>query len=135
MDLYRFLESKKVRATAVLSAAVFFIAVLYFWDPAGYKYYPPCWFYTLTGLYCPGCGGLRGTHFILHFDFGTAFHFNPFVFITTPGIIYSAVYYSAFLFFKKDLMQFPLNKFTITISAIIVGLFWIIRNIFDFFII
>ncbi|MDD5363357.1 MAG: DUF2752 domain-containing protein [Ignavibacteria bacterium] len=133
MDLYRFLESKKVRATAVLSAAVFFIAALYFWDPTGYQYYPPCWFHELTGLYCPGCGGLRGTHFLLHFDFDRAFHFNPSVFISTPLIIYSIVYYSAFLFLKKDLIGIPVNKYTINVSAILIALFWIARNIFAFF--
>jgi hypothetical protein len=133
LDLYRFFESKKVRATAVLSAAVFFIAVLYFWDPSGYRYYPPCLFYSVTGLYCPGCGGMRGTHQILHLNFEDAFHFNPFVFITTPLIIYSAVYYSAYLFFKKDLAVIPVNKYTINISAALAALFWILRNLFDFF--
>ncbi len=133
MDINSFLESKKVRATAAVSAAVFFIAVLYFWNPAVDRYYPQCLFYSVTGLYCPGCGGLRGTHFLLHLDFFDAFHFNPFVFITTPLILYTIVYYSYFLISGKDLPKVPYNKYILAAAVILTAAFWIARNVFPYF--
>lgn len=133
MDINRFLENKKVRATAAVSAAVFFIAVLYFWNPAVDRYYPQCLFYSVTGLYCPGCGGLRGTHFFLHLDFEDAFHFNPFVFITTPLIIYTAAYYSFYLLTGKDLPRVPYNRYILAAAALITAVFWVARNVFSYF--
>ncbi|MFD7920349.1 DUF2752 domain-containing protein [Streptomyces sp. NPDC059740] len=35
-------------------------------DPHVPGRYPPCLLLRLTGLYCPGCGGLRATHDLLH---------------------------------------------------------------------
>ncbi|MFE3826767.1 DUF2752 domain-containing protein [Streptomyces sp. NPDC059092] len=37
-------------------------------DPNESGHYPPCPLYSLTGLYCPGCGGLRGAHALAHGD-------------------------------------------------------------------
>ncbi|MEV7086521.1 DUF2752 domain-containing protein [Streptomyces sp. NPDC093085] len=37
-------------------------------DPNESGHYPPCPLYALTGLYCPGCGGLRGAHALAHGD-------------------------------------------------------------------
>lgn len=37
----------------------------------------PCLFYTLTGLYCPGCGVTRMAVALLQFDFARAFHYHP----------------------------------------------------------
>ncbi len=35
-------------------------------------HYPVCPLLRLTGLYCPGCGGLRAAHAFVHGDFVTA---------------------------------------------------------------
>jgi hypothetical protein len=130
LDLNRLLENKKFQGTAVVTAAVFFIVVLYFWDPEVLHYYPPCLFQSVTGLLCPGCGGMRGTHQILHLHFPEAFRFNPLVYVSTPLIFYSIVYYTALTVFKKQLPKVPVNGVTITVAAVLVGLFWILRNIF-----
>jgi hypothetical protein len=42
------------------------LALLYFQRPQGQFFYPRCTFYATTGLLCPGCGGLRATHELLH---------------------------------------------------------------------
>ncbi|MEW5722540.1 MAG: DUF2752 domain-containing protein, partial [Thermodesulfobacteriota bacterium] len=39
---------------------------LYLVNPAVSALYPPCPFHALTGLYCPGCGTLRGLNQLLH---------------------------------------------------------------------
>jgi len=38
---------------------------------------PPCVFYSLTGIYCPGCGSTRCLHALVHFDLPQAFSMNP----------------------------------------------------------
>ncbi|MFA5012528.1 MAG: DUF2752 domain-containing protein [Ignavibacteria bacterium] len=129
MSIDRLLENKKFQGTAVITAAVFFIIVLFFWDPAVLNYYPPCLFQSVTGLLCPGCGGMRGTHEILHFNFNEAYVLNPLVYVSTPLIFYSIVYFIELVVFNKQLPKVPVNSRTITIAAIVVLLFWIFRNL------
>ncbi|KPI07217.1 Protein of unknown function DUF2752 [Actinobacteria bacterium OK074] len=45
-------------------------------DPNQPGHYPACPLYEYTGLYCPGCGGLRGAHALVHGDLGAAFTDN-----------------------------------------------------------
>ncbi|MEU3981807.1 DUF2752 domain-containing protein [Streptomyces sp. NPDC026672] len=45
-------------------------------DPNEPGHYPVCPLYRLTGLYCPGCGGLRSAHAFVHGDFSAALHDN-----------------------------------------------------------
>ncbi|MFC8359298.1 DUF2752 domain-containing protein [Streptomyces griseorubiginosus] len=37
-------------------------------DPNQPGHYPVCPLYRFTGLYCPGCGGLRSAHAFVHGD-------------------------------------------------------------------
>ena len=46
--------------------------------------FPPCPFHFLTGWYCPGCGGLRMTHDLLHGDIGAAVTDNAFLLVGLP---------------------------------------------------
>ncbi|GHH16793.1 hypothetical protein Srubr_15880 [Streptomyces rubradiris] len=45
-------------------------------DPNESGHYPACPLYLLTGLYCPGCGGLRSAHAFVHGDLLAALHAN-----------------------------------------------------------
>jgi hypothetical protein len=45
-------------------------------DPNEPGHYPVCPLYLLTGLYCPGCGGLRSAHAFAHGDLPTALRDN-----------------------------------------------------------
>lgn len=47
---------------------------------------PKCPTKLLTGLDCPGCGGLRMTHDLLHGDLGGAAHSNLFLLLMLPVI-------------------------------------------------
>jgi hypothetical protein len=53
------------------------LAMLFFFDPARHGFYPRCMFHEFTGLLCPGCGGLRAAHQLLHGHWSAAFAFNP----------------------------------------------------------
>lgn len=45
-------------------------------DPNQPGHYPVCPLYRITGLYCPGCGGLRSAHAFVHGDFLAALQDN-----------------------------------------------------------
>ena len=45
-------------------------------DPNQPGHYPVCPLYLITGLYCPGCGGLRSAHAFIHGDFPAALQDN-----------------------------------------------------------
>ncbi|MEV2214382.1 DUF2752 domain-containing protein [Streptomyces sp. NPDC050997] len=45
-------------------------------DPNQPGHYPVCPLLRYTGLYCPGCGGLRSAHAVVHGDFLSALHDN-----------------------------------------------------------
>jgi len=77
--------SRPVRwwSAAVLAGAVG-AAVLFWFDPVRYPFYPRCLFHTTTGLHCPGCGALRGVHEFLHGHWLTAVRSNALVFGLLP---------------------------------------------------
>ncbi|MGX2997814.1 DUF2752 domain-containing protein [Streptomyces sp. JNUCC 64] len=45
-------------------------------DPNEPGHYPGCPLLALTGLYCPGCGGLRSAHAVVHGDLAAALAAN-----------------------------------------------------------
>jgi hypothetical protein len=53
-------------------------------DPARYALYPRCAFKAMTGWDCPGCGGLRAAHQLLHGHWREAFNLNPLLMIAGP---------------------------------------------------
>ncbi|MGB3485012.1 MAG: DUF2752 domain-containing protein [Mycobacterium sp.] len=49
--------------------------------------FPPCPFHALTGWFCPGCGGLRMTHDLLHGDIAAAAVDNVFLLVALPAVL------------------------------------------------
>lgn len=43
-----------------------------------------CVFHRVTGLYCPGCGGTRAMHALVHFDLPGALAMNALPFVAAP---------------------------------------------------
>ncbi|MEU5277556.1 DUF2752 domain-containing protein [Streptomyces asoensis] len=60
----------------ILAAVVAAFAYVGTVDPNEPGHYPVCPLLRLTGLYCPGCGGLRSAHAFVHGDLVTALHDN-----------------------------------------------------------
>lgn len=58
---------------AGIAAAFSYVGLV---DPNETGHYPLCPMYAVTGLYCPGCGGLRSAHAFIHGDLATAFGDN-----------------------------------------------------------
>ena len=79
--------AKVCRRTCALWVAALGLAVgsvLFLFDPAEYGFYPFCLFHKMTGLKCPGCGGLRAVHQLAHGHLAQAFHLNPLLVLSLP---------------------------------------------------
>ncbi|MFI1813205.1 DUF2752 domain-containing protein [Streptomyces sp. NPDC020422] len=60
-------------ALAGVAAAFAYVGTV---DPNEPGHYPVCPLLRFTGIYCPGCGGLRSAHAFVHGDLGAAFGAN-----------------------------------------------------------
>ncbi|GGQ25679.1 DUF2752 domain-containing protein [Streptomyces roseolilacinus] len=58
-------------------------------DPNEPGHYPACPLLRYTGLYCPGCGGLRSAHAFVHGDLATALGANA---MAVAGYVAFAVF-------------------------------------------
>jgi hypothetical protein len=72
---------------AALSLAGLGAALLYFFPPDRYGFYPRCPVYALTGWECPGCGMTRALAALVRGHATEASHWNPLVFAVVPGAI------------------------------------------------
>ena len=68
---------------AVAVAAGYLAAV----DPNRPGHYPDCPFLLITGYYCPGCGGLRAVHDLLHGRLEAALSANLLVVLAVPVLV------------------------------------------------
>ena len=59
-------------------------AVMFFFDPNRHGFYPACLFHTVTGLYCPSCGGTRAIYELLHGHVLIALKDNALFVLTLP---------------------------------------------------
>ena len=66
----------------VLGAA----GLLYYFafDPNQFSIFPPCVFHEMTGLDCPGCGGQRALHQLLHGHVIAAIRLNAMFVLSLP---------------------------------------------------
>ncbi|WP_421741710.1 DUF2752 domain-containing protein [Cellulomonas sp.] len=71
-------------AGAVAVAATVVLAVR---DPHATGSYGVCPLYTLAGLWCPACGGLRATHDLTHGDLAGAWSMNPLWVLAVPVVV------------------------------------------------
>lgn len=78
------LNLKKILWIGGVAGAVVAASILFFLDPVHSRFYPVCAFHRLTGLDCPGCGGLRAAHALLHGQLDAALHFNLFFVLSLP---------------------------------------------------
>lgn len=69
-------------------------AALFWFNPAQYRFYPFCMFYETTGLLCPGCGGTRALHQLLHGNVAAAFQLNALLVMTLPVLAALGIRYA-----------------------------------------
>lgn len=103
---------------------------LYIFKPGIGGIYPPCPFYYLTGLYCPGCGSLRGIHSLLHGNIVKALGYNPLMVLSIPLIVFLLMTNANIKIYGRVLMKrhiFSAEFYKILLVTIFS--FWVLRNI------
>lgn len=110
---------KKYRWFIILTpVAVASLVLLYFFPPDKCRFWPPCVFHKLLGLYCPGCGNTRALAALLHGDIAGSLAKNI---LLIPGLITLAV-----LWYKPNA---ALNRYFSRTILIVVIVFFVARNL------
>ncbi|MGI5483287.1 DUF2752 domain-containing protein [Streptomyces lavendofoliae] len=97
-------------------------------DPNEPGHYPVCPLFRLTGLLCPGCGGLRSAHAFIHGDLPTALGANA---VAVAGY---AVFAVAMVFWLAGAVRGRSVRITLRpvwwwSAGVVLALFSIVRNL------
>ena len=89
--------------------------------------FPACVFHQVTGLYCPGCGGTRAMHALVHFDLPGALAMNALPFVAAPLLGLLALRVATTLpAFAERMTRFTANPW---FWLALVGGFTVLRNL------
>jgi hypothetical protein len=107
------------------------LGVVFCNDPSTAKFFPSCFFHSLTGLYCPGCGSTRALHALLHGDLVAAIRFNPlFVVAGFPALTYAIATHAVRLLRPSIAISAVRVRLGLTFAIPILALvFTVLRNI------
>jgi hypothetical protein len=98
-------------------------------DPsAAGRIYPPCPSQLVLGLDCPGCGGLRGTHALVHGDVLAALDHNVLLPFLLAACAYAAALVVAPLFGRRVRALRPPRWAAVAIAVALVA-FTVLRNL------
>lgn len=128
-DLFRRrLRQHPLLAPAGLAAAaIASVAYVGQVDPNQPGHYPLCPLYALTGLYCPGCGGLRMVHALANGHLAEAVHRNVFLVALIPVAAYAYARWTLYRAGKLPRLKQPAPKVLWAFLAVAV-VFTILRN-------
>lgn len=122
---------KRILITLIPPLAIVAVFLLKDYILAVTEYLPPCRFYMATGLLCPGCGNTRALKAFLSFDIISAVRYN----ITLPLILGALVLFyiqTLVSVWYKPVILFPKKISVYIVLCILLILYFIIRNIFNF---
>jgi hypothetical protein len=125
-------STRATRVACTVGAAatsVFLAGYLFAVDPnVASNPYPKCPLKALTGLDCPGCGGLRATHSMLHGDIVGAVSHNVLAVVMVPLMAYLLLRWVLGLW-GYQLPTLKLPRWTAWAIPIFVLAFTVLRNI------
>nr|WP_230380102.1 DUF2752 domain-containing protein [Kaistella gelatinilytica] len=102
----------------------------YFFNPQSNSFLLKCPFKFFTGYDCPGCGGQRALHALLHGKFRQAFSYNPLFIVAIPYVILGILFeWFGLKYSFPKVRKILYGQTAIYIIAIIIMSFFILRNI------
>lgn len=105
------------------------LAALFRLNPAEHSFFPKCTFHSLTGLDCPGCGGQRAVHQLLHGHVVAAFRCNALLITLLPIALWYFVRFLVRRFAGRVLpAPFQHHLWAWVLAAVVVS-FGIARNL------
>jgi hypothetical protein len=122
------------RIKPVVIKFMFFIGIIFLviiykkFNPNQY-FFPRCPVYSLTGLYCPGCGSQRSLHAFLNLNIGDAFSSNLLVGFLIVILIVELLFYILKLEKFRPVNFMKSNRYFSIIVLCVVIAFTLLRNI------
>ena len=109
------------------------VAVIALWitDYKIISWIPDCAFLSITGLYCPGCGGTRAVKSLLRGDIVRSFIYHPFVIYCVVAYIVFMLYEFIKKHFKTVHKVFPV-EIVIYIGVGVLLLQWVVKVVLQF---
>ena len=101
------------------------LSLIYWFPPSEYDFYPKCVLYQWTGLHCPGCGGTRAAHHLVHGRFFDACRMNIFTTVFLPLLISVLVWQKVVMDREKPFLTLsasPRLQWIIGMSVIVFGI-------------
>jgi len=119
------------RRTTVLGIWAFLFALgvyVFTFEPGKTGFFPLCPFRLITGYTCPGCGGTRALHQLLHGHLEAAFMLNPLFVIGLPFLAFALLRHTTFAIKGKTPPPNALPANAIYLIFFVIVSFWIFRN-------
>ncbi|WP_415950917.1 DUF2752 domain-containing protein [Streptomyces sp. KLOTTS4A1] len=112
-------------ALGATAAAVAYVGTV---DPNEPGHYPACPLLHYTGLYCPGCGGLRCVHALVHGDVPAALGANL---MAVVGFVIVAIVWIAWLgrAWRGGPMEFTVRSSYAWAFGAALAVFTVVRNL------
>ena len=105
------------------------LALYFFWNPSEVDVFPSCSFYSITGIYCPGCGSQRAAHKLLNGNVIEGIRHNYLIALLALVLLYQAFIFVVNTILDKQIINL-LHKPKVTFGILIlIILFWVLRNI------
>ncbi|MEW7281104.1 DUF2752 domain-containing protein [Aquimarina sp. 2201CG1-2-11] len=119
----------KIKHIGIGIVFVIILCLYYFYNPTIEGIFPKCPFYSVTGLYCPGCGSQRALHQLLHFNLLETINYNALYVIGLFSILYNLIIKGVNTYFNKGYYNYLNHPKTPIVIGVIIIIFWILRNI------
>lgn len=112
----------------ILAAVVTAFAYVGTVDPNQPGHYPVCPLLRYTGVYCPGCGGLRGAHALVHGDLAAALTDNA---LALMGYVVLAAVWTVWVIrsARGRPARFELGSVHLWSVGVLVLVFTVVRNL------
>ena len=102
-------------------------AALFLFNPAEHAFYPQCYFHQVTGWQCPGCGGLRAMHQLLHGHLLSALHLNVLAVATLP--VFGWLLGREFFGRQRGVGRRFVSPRWVWCGVAVLLVFWVLRNL------